>query len=104
MITAKMGVYLGQWHVPKSLDLMTPELLQKCIVYGKPEDTSFGDHHNIRIGTVTVTFDAPLTNRQIVDTQVIVLKQQIVAVRADAEKKLTALQSEINNLLALEAK
>jgi hypothetical protein len=99
-ITTTMHAFIGQHAHVLPQELQTSDGLQK-LSYFATDSKYWREQGYTYVGPATVTVEVPDV-RALVDNKVEQLRQQEVAIRAKATAECTAIQTQIQNLLAIE--
>lgn len=99
-ITITMHAHIQPSSTLTPQDLQTEQGVRQLAFFSH-NDKYWAEQGYTYVGPATVTVEVP-DMRDLVGNKVAALRQQEVAIRADATAKCTAIQSQIQSLLAIE--
>lgn len=99
-ITTAMHAYIHPGSTLTPEELQTEKGVRQLAFFGD-DGKYWASLGYTYVGPATITVEVP-NLRELVDNKVAALQQQEVAIRAEATAKCTAIQSQIQNLLAIE--
>lgn len=103
-VTTAMHAYIQPHNSINPQDLPTEKGVRSLFFTGNSSGSSdkfWNEQGYTYVGQATVTVEVP-DMHVLVDNKVEALRQQEVAIRAEAVAKCTAIQAQIQNLLAIE--
>ena len=99
-VTAQMHAYLPSHSKATPQDLQTEKGV-KALAFFADNSKYWAEAGYTYIGQATVTVEVP-DMRDLVNNKVASLREQAVAIRAEATAKCTEIEGQIQNLLAIE--
>lgn len=99
-VTTTMHAYLAAHATLTPHQLQTPAGASQ-LTYVAAQSKYWAEHGYTYIGEAEVTVEVPDV-RELVDNKIESLRSQAIAIRAEATAKCTAIEGQIQNLLAIE--